>query len=91
MSVKVRLKRTGARNDVCYRVVAADTRSPRDGRFIEQLGWYDPKREGVNFELNLARIEYWKGKGAQLSDTVRSLVKKARGAGKAAADEQDSA
>jgi len=81
MAVKVRLRRTGSKNDVCYRVVAADGRSPRDGRFLENLGWYDPKRPGVNFELKLDRIEYWKGKGAQLSDTVRSLVTKARQAG----------
>jgi len=74
MSVKIRLTRTGGKNDVCYRVVAADTRSPRDGRFIEILGWYDPKRDGVNFELKRDRIEHWKKNGAQLSDTVASLI-----------------
>ena len=78
MSVKIRLRRTGARNDICYRVVAADTRSPRDGRFIEVLGWYDPKKEGNNFSLKTDRIEYWVGNGAIMSDTVRSLVKKDR-------------
>jgi small subunit ribosomal protein S16 len=78
MAVKIRLRRTGATNDVCYRVVAADGRSPRDGSFIEQLGWYDPKRTGINFELKLDRIEYWKSKGAIPSDTVVSLVKKAK-------------
>ena len=78
MAVKIRLRRTGATNDVCYRVVAEDGRSPRDGSFIEQLGWYDPKREGINFELKLDRIEYWKSKGAIPSDTVVSLVKKAK-------------
>ncbi len=77
MAVKIRLRRTGARNDVCYRVVAADSRSPRDGRFLELLGWYDPKREGTNFEIKLDRIEYWKSKGASVSDTVKNLVKKA--------------
>jgi len=77
MAVKIRLTRTGARNDVCYRVVAADTRFPRDGRFIEMLGWYDPKRESDNFELKLERIDYWKQQGAVLSDTVKGLVKKA--------------
>ena len=76
MAVKIRLTRTGGKNDVCYRVVAADSRSPRDGRFLEILGWYDPKREGVNFELKRDRIEHWKGQGAQLSDTVRSLVRR---------------
>lgn len=74
MSVKIRLTRTGGKNDVCYRVVAADTRSPRDGRFIEILGWYDPKRDGVNFDLKRDRIEYWKKNGARLSATVANLV-----------------
>lgn len=78
MSVKIRMRRTGANNDISYRVVATDTRFPRDGRFLENLGWYDPKKKGVNFELRLDRIEHWHGKGAVLSGTVRSLVKKAR-------------
>ncbi len=77
MAVKVRLTRTGANKDNCFRVVATDSRNPRDGRFIETLGWYDPKREGVNFSLKLERIAYWKGVGAELSDTVRSLVRRA--------------
>ena len=51
MAVKIRLIRTGANKDNCFRVVAADTRFPRDGRFIELLGWYDPKKTGVNFGL----------------------------------------
>lgn len=78
MSVKIRLTRTGAKNQSSFRVVAADTRSPRDGRFIEQLGWYDPNREGINFDLKLDRIDYWSGNGAEISDTVNSLVQKAR-------------
>jgi len=78
MAVRIRLTRTGGKNDVCYRVVAADSRSPRDGRFLEILGWYDPKRDGCNFELNGDRIEFWKQNGAAVSDTVKSLLKKAR-------------
>ena len=78
MGVRIRLTRTGGRNDVSYRVVAADAYSPRDGRFIEILGWYNPGREGTNFQIKLDRIEYWKSKGALLSDTVKSLMKKAR-------------
>lgn len=78
MAVKIRLTRTGARNDVCYRVVAADSRSPRDGRFIEVLGWYDPKLEGINFKLRDDRIQHWREQGAEISDTVKSLLKKAR-------------
>ena len=78
MSVKVRMRRTGGKNDICYRVVATDSRSPRDGSYIEGLGWYDPKKKGINFQINVDRIEYWKSKGAIVSDTVRSLVKKAK-------------
>lgn len=81
MAVKIRLTRTGGRNTACYRVVATDARAPRDGRSIEILGWYDPKREGVNFQLNQERIEYWKSKGAAVSDTVSSLIKRARKSG----------
>jgi small subunit ribosomal protein S16 len=78
MSVKVRLRRTGGTNDICYRVVATDSRSPRDGSYIERLGWYDPKKSGVNFQINVDRIEHWRSKGAILSDTVKSLVRKAK-------------
>lgn len=77
MSVKIRLRRMGRTNAVAYRVVAADTRSPRDGRFIETLGWYDPKQEGVNFNLDTDRVDYWKSQGAQVSDTVNSLYRRA--------------
>ncbi len=78
MSVKIRLRRTGANKDVCYRIVAADTRSPRDGRFLEILGWYDPKQTGVNFKLKLDRIEHWLSKGALPSDTVKRLMRQER-------------
>ncbi len=78
MAVKIRLRRTGANNDVCYRVVAVDSRSPREGRFLEALGWYDPKRDGLNFNINTERIVYWRNRGAQLSDTVQSLVNRQR-------------
>jgi small subunit ribosomal protein S16 len=78
MAVKIRMKRTGAKNDVCYRLVAADERSPRDGRNLEILGWYDPAAKGNTFSLKLDRIDYWLGVGAQISDTAASLVKKAR-------------
>ena len=78
MAVKIRMKRTGAKNDACYRVVAADMRSPRDGKNLEILGWYSPAAKGKTFELKLERIDHWLGNGAQISDTVASLVKKAR-------------
>jgi small subunit ribosomal protein S16 len=70
----------GNRNTPFYRVVAADARTPTDGRFIENLGWYDPDRTGANFALNVERVQYWAAQGAQLSDTVRSLLKRAENA-----------
>lgn len=76
MSVKVRLTRTGANRDLSFRVVAADTRFPRDGRFIENLGWYDPAMPGVNYGLKLERIAYWQGVGAIVSPVVKSLLKR---------------
>ncbi|MCF7847533.1 MAG: 30S ribosomal protein S16 [Kiritimatiellales bacterium] len=78
MAVKLRLRRMGARNKPFFRVTVSDSRRPPTGKFIETLGWYDPKQEGSNFSLNLERIDYWLGNGAQMSDTVKSLVKKAR-------------
>jgi small subunit ribosomal protein S16 len=76
--VKLRLRRMGATNNPFYRLVATDTRSGTQGRFLETLGWYDPKVEGVNFKLKMDRIDYWTGVGAQVSDTAKSLIKKAR-------------
>jgi len=76
--VKIRLRRTGCNNNACYRVVATDVRSPRDGKFLEILGWYSPKQEGENFKLDMDRVAYWQSKGAQLSETVASMVRKAK-------------
>jgi len=72
------MKRTGGRNDACFRLVAADERSPRDGRNLEILGWYDPAAKGQTFSLKLDRVDYWLGVGAKITDTAASLVKKAR-------------
>ena len=76
--VKLRLRRMGSTNKPFYRLIATDVRSGTQGRFLETLGWYDPKQEGVNFNLKLDRIDYWLGVGAQVSDTAKSLIKKAR-------------
>ena len=76
MAVSIRLRREGAKNRPYYKVVVADSRSPRDGKFIEIIGTYDPKRPGHNSTLKLNRAEYWISKGAQPSDTVRSLIKR---------------
>ena len=78
MAVKMRLRRMGSRNAPFYRVVIQDGRRAPTGRFIETIGWYDPKQEGTNFSINLDRVEYWTSSGAQPSDTVASLIKKAR-------------
>jgi small subunit ribosomal protein S16 len=85
MSVKIRLKRCGSKNHPVYRVVVADSRSPRDGKFIEELGTYLPLQKEKNVTLNLDRARYWMGVGAQPSDTVASFIKRAEKAEKAAA------
>jgi small subunit ribosomal protein S16 len=78
MAVAIRLRREGALNRPYFKVVVTDTRSPRDGKFIEIVGTYDPKKSGQNSTLKLDRIEHWISKGAQPSDTVRSLIKKTK-------------
>src|ERR1051326_8144801 len=78
MAVSIRLRREGALNRPYFKVVVADKRSPRDGKFIEIVGTYDPKKPGHNSTLKLDRIDHWISKGAQPSDTVRSLIKKNR-------------
>ena len=76
MAVSIRLRREGAKNRPYYKVVVADSRSPRDGKFIEIIGTYDPKKPDHNSTLKVERAEYWIARGAQASDTVRSLIKK---------------
>jgi small subunit ribosomal protein S16 len=85
MAVKIRMKRVGAKNTPVFRIVVADSRSPRDGKFIEELGTYQPLKKGNNFSLNLERANYWVSKGAQPSDTVASFLKKANRAAAAVA------
>lgn len=68
----------GANNDPVFRIVAVEKRSPRDGKAFEILGWYDPKQEKANFSLKTDRVEHWIRNGAELSNTVRSLIKRAR-------------
>ena len=71
------MKRVGAKNAPFFRIGVADGRSPRDGRFIEEIGSYQPRKKGDNFQLDLDRAKYWLGKGAQPSETVASFIKKA--------------
>lgn len=76
MAVRIRLARHGTTNRPFYRIVAADSRSPRDGRYIELLGTYDPLQDPTAVTLKPERINYWLGVGAKPSDTVKSIFKK---------------
>jgi len=71
------MKRVGAKNAPVFRIVVADGRSPRDGKFIEEIGTYQPLKKGDNFKMDMDRVKYWLSKGAQPSDTVASFIKKA--------------
>jgi small subunit ribosomal protein S16 len=77
MAVKIRMKRVGTKNTPVYRIVVADSRSPRDGKCIEEIGTYQPLKQGENFTIKLERATYWLSKGAQPSNTVASFIKKA--------------
>ena len=76
MAVKIRLKRMGAKKAPFYRIVVSDSRSPRDGRFIEEIGTYNPLKDPGEIVVYKERAAYWIGCGAQPSDTVRALLKK---------------
>jgi small subunit ribosomal protein S16 len=81
MALRIRLMRMGARNKPSYRVVVAESRARRDGKFIEKLGFYDPKKEPPEFDLNQERTLYWIQRGAKPSETVSSLMKKLKSFG----------
>lgn len=76
--VRIRLRREGTKNTPYYRIVVADQRSPRDGKFIELVGNYDPKKESNKSNIDLDRVEYWISKGAQPTETVASIIRAAR-------------
>jgi len=76
LAVKIRLARGGRKKLARFRVVVTDSRSPRDGRFVETLGYYNPQAEPAEYKLNAERIGYWLGSGAVLSTTVKNLMKK---------------
>ena len=75
--VKIRLRRMGAKKAPFYRVIVADSRSPRDGRCIEEIGTYDPLTKPATVNIDMERAKYWIANGAQPTDTVRGLLKKA--------------
>ena len=85
MAVKIRMRRVGAKNAPVFRIVVADGRSPRDGKFIELIGTYQPLKKGNNFTIKLDRANYWLSKGAQPSETVASFIKKSSKAAATAA------
>ena len=76
MAVKIRLRRMGAKKAPFYRVVVADSRFPRDGRFIEEIGYYDPTKEPAVVQIDAEKAKKWIATGAQSTDTVRVLLKK---------------
>ncbi len=78
MAVAIRLTRQGSKDRPYYKIVVTDSRARRDGRFIEQVGTYDPMKEGVNYAIDLAKVDSWISKGAQPSETVASIIDKTR-------------
>ena len=78
MSVSIRLNRKGTKDRPYYKIVAVDSRKRRDGRYIEQLGTYDPLKEGTNYTIDLALADKWLAVGAKPSDTVNSMIRKTR-------------
>ena len=76
MAVKIRLRRMGAKKTPFYRIVGADSRFPRDGRFIEELGYYNPLKNPIELKVNDEKVKSWIKNGAQPTDTVKSLFKK---------------
>ncbi|ACX52517.1 MULTISPECIES: 30S ribosomal protein S16 [Ammonifex] len=77
MAVRIRLKRIGAKNNPRYRIVVADSRSPRDGRFIEEIGYYNPVADPAELKIDVEKAREWLAKGAQPTDTVRNLLVRA--------------
>ena len=75
MAVKIRLRRMGQKKAPFYRIIVADSRSPRDGRFIEEIGTYDPMKAEDNIKIDAEKAKKWLGNGAQPTDTVKSLFK----------------
>lgn len=76
MAVKIRLKRMGSKKKPFYRLVVADSRSPRDGRFIEEIGYYNPAKEPVELKIDAEKAQKWLGTGAQPTDTVKAIFVK---------------
>lgn len=78
MGVRIRLARMGGKKKPFYRIVVADSECPRDGRFLDKIGYYDPKPDPVLFQLDLQKVEFWINKGAKPTQIVSQLIKKAQ-------------
>ena len=78
MAVKIRLKRTGSRNRAFWRIVVSDVKMPRDGRFIEEIGYYDPMPIQEKIEVKQDRLDYWIGQGAKMTNSIETLLKRAK-------------
>ena len=76
MAVRIRLTRMGAKKKPFYRLVAADSEAPRDGKFLEILGYYDPMKDPAIIKVHKEKIDYWLGKGALISESARAILKK---------------
>ena len=81
--VKIRLRREGTKNRIFWRVVVSDAKMPRDGRFIEEIGYYDPLPMDEKIVIKKERLDYWLAQGAQITDTIKSLIKRSAKKGKA--------
>lgn len=78
MAVKIRLKRMGAKKSPFYRIVVADARSPRDGKFIEEIGYYNPLKNPEEIKMDIQKVDKWMSDGAQPTDRVKDIIKKAK-------------
>ena len=76
MAVKIRLKRIGKKKKPFYRIVVADSRFPRDGRFIEEIGYYNPLKDPAEVKIDIEKVDNWVKNGAQPTDTVKAIIKK---------------
>lgn len=81
MPVRIRLRRVGRKKQPSYRIVVADSRNPRDGAYVESLGFYNPRRQPAELRLDLAKVDYWLERGAQPTETAAALIRKARKGG----------
>lgn len=86
MSVRIRLRRVGRKKQPSYRIVVAESQTPRDGAYLDNVGFYNPRREPVELRVDLSKVDQWVGQGAEMTPTVASLVRRVRRAETPAAE-----